>query len=284
MATTSQKLLLASFKDSMTSGAYSDLTITCGSDIYKVHKVVVCGRADFFARAVKFGGQESQTGEIHLPKDEPEVIKLLIRYLYEGEYEPTLSQDGDNGTLPIPAPPTPTPPRTPRIHKSQIYHLLFPHKCYLPHRSCTSPLVCPHHTCNYNSCGYTCSEFICKECQTPPLPQLNGTASQLLTHSKMYEIGERYEVIGLKDLAKEKFARACKHFWNTPDFAPAAHHAFSTTIEDDKGLRGIVSATICEHIELVNEPGVSVLMMQFNGLALEILQAKVKEHRWDEKD
>jgi hypothetical protein len=41
------------------SGAYSDLTITCGSDTYKVHKVVVCERADFFARALKFGGQVS---------------------------------------------------------------------------------------------------------------------------------------------------------------------------------------------------------------------------------
>lgn len=41
------------------TGAYSDLTITCGSDTYKVHKAVVCERLDFFARALRFGGQVS---------------------------------------------------------------------------------------------------------------------------------------------------------------------------------------------------------------------------------
>jgi hypothetical protein len=41
------------------SGAYSDLIVTCGSDTYKVHKAVVCEKADFFARALKFGGKVS---------------------------------------------------------------------------------------------------------------------------------------------------------------------------------------------------------------------------------
>lgn len=176
-------------------------------------------------------GKESQTGEINLGEDEPEVIKLLMQYLYEGEYEPAVPDDGVGGTL--------TPPR-------------YYYEGGSPYKS--------SHT---------------------SLPTLNGTAPQLLTHTKMYEIGDKYDVIGLKDLAKEKFARACKHFWKTPEFASAAHHAFSTTVEDDKGLRGIVSARICEHIELVNDPGVSVLMTQFNGLALGVLQAKVNENRWD---
>lgn len=39
------------------SGAFSDLTITCGPDSYQVHKAIVCARADFFARAIKFGGK-----------------------------------------------------------------------------------------------------------------------------------------------------------------------------------------------------------------------------------
>lgn len=134
-----------------------------------------------------------------------------------------------------------------------------------------------------NSCDYKCVTFTCKECTTPPLPQLNGTAEQLVVHAKMYEIGDKYDVVGLKDLAKEKFSRGCKHFRKTPSFALAANHAFSTTVEDDKGLRDIVSATISEHIELVNDPGVSVLMSQFNGLVLGVLQAKIKKDGLDKK-
>jgi hypothetical protein len=89
----------------------------------------------------------------------------------------------------------------------------------------------------------------------------------------MYEIGDKYEVVGLKDLAKDKFRASCKHFWTTPSFAVAARHAFSTTAEDDKGLRDTVSATISEHLELVDNAEVGAIMTEFNGLALGILRA-----------
>ncbi|KAF1923433.1 uncharacterized protein M421DRAFT_324712 [Didymella exigua CBS 183.55] len=284
MATTSQEQTLASFKGFLTSGAYSDLIVTCGGDTYEVHKVIVCGRAEFFARAMKFGGQEAQTGTINLPDNETEIIKLLMHYLYGGEYIPTLPVDGVKDTVS-----TPLRTRSENDPSSgQRYTYDFPHRCYYNGNHCEAPYICPHHICQWSggsgsgktSCNYGCTMFTCKECNTPALPQLNGTAEQLLVHAKMYEIGDKYEVAGLKDLAKEKFSRACKHFWNTPDFAVAADHAFSTTVEDDTGLRAIVSATISDHIELVNDPAVSVLMTQFNGLALDILQAKVKEYGW----
>jgi hypothetical protein len=30
----------------------------------------------------------------------------------------------------------------------------------------------------------------------------------------MYELADKYDVIGLKELSKEKFDGACQHFWN----------------------------------------------------------------------
>lgn len=36
------------------SGEYSDLTITCGPDTYKVHKAIVCSQSSFFSKAEKF--------------------------------------------------------------------------------------------------------------------------------------------------------------------------------------------------------------------------------------
>lgn len=96
----------------------------------------------------------------------------------------------------------------------------------------------------------------------------------------MYEYADKYDVIGLKDLAIEKFSRACKYFWDNDKFTIAAHHGFSTTIDTDKGLRDIVSATISAHMGLVKKPEVKVLMTEFNGLALGILEEKIIEHGW----
>ena len=38
------------------SSDYSDLAITCGDGVYKVHKNIVCSRSEFFRRAEKFPG------------------------------------------------------------------------------------------------------------------------------------------------------------------------------------------------------------------------------------
>jgi hypothetical protein len=96
----------------------------------------------------------------------------------------------------------------------------------------------------------------------------------------MYEMADKYEVVGLKELAKEKFSRGCKRFWDTPDFPIAAFHAFSTTPEEDKGLRDCVSRSIATNLQLVRKPKIRALLMKFNGLALGILEAKSKELGW----
>lgn len=40
------------------SSDYSDLTITCGNGVYKVHKNIVCTSSEFFGRAERFPGGE----------------------------------------------------------------------------------------------------------------------------------------------------------------------------------------------------------------------------------
>ncbi|KAH6840411.1 hypothetical protein B0T12DRAFT_459647 [Alternaria alternata] len=265
MAGVAQKQVLASLKGFLKSGAYSDLTIACGSDTYKVHKVIICGRADFFARTLSFGGKESESGIVDLPEDEPTIVKLLIQYLYEGEYDPLLPDGEASRAL------SSTGART---QTSRPKHDLdgLPYSYDFPH--------------NFN----------CEECNpspplpltplpstplpSPPLPSLNGNADQLLLHAKMYEIADKYDVVGLKDLVIEKFHRACQHFWDSDMFPVAAHHVFSTTPDHDKGLRDIVSATISAHMGLIKKPEVKVLLTEFNGLALGILEEKIIEHGW----
>jgi hypothetical protein len=199
----------------------------------------------------------------------------LVQYLYEGEYEPLLP-DGET-SLALSSTGAKTQTSRPEYDPNGLsYTYEFPHGCTYLYQN----KVCPHHTCNGKASKK--ASFNCEECNpsTTPLPSLNGNADQLLLHAKMYEIADKYDVVGLKQLVIEKFRRACQHFWNTDKFSVAAHHVFSTTPDHDKGLRDIVSATISAHMGLIKKPEVKALLNEFNGLALGILEEKIIEHGW----
>ena len=217
--------------------------------------------------------QESHTGIIDLSEDEPEIVALLIQYMYEGEYDPALPSTTKQAAATVLTTPV---KRGEAVQKQGLYSYSFPHTCSHQHHNCLDDRICPHHRCGYH-CEFICREYTCDICGMPPL---RGSSSQLLTHTKMYEVAEKYEVTGLKDLAKEKFSRSCRHFWNTCNFPVAANHAFSTTPESDNGLRDLVSQTIATHMQLTREPEVRASLMQFNGLALGILDAKSEELGW----
>ncbi|KIW06027.1 uncharacterized protein PV09_03206 [Verruconis gallopava] len=79
--------ILATVENAFQSGVFSDLTIQCHGHVFKVHKLVVCGQSEWFAKAVKQDGfQEGQTNVINLPFDDPLVVKALLQYLYTFDY------------------------------------------------------------------------------------------------------------------------------------------------------------------------------------------------------
>ncbi|KAH7081227.1 hypothetical protein BKA63DRAFT_405963 [Paraphoma chrysanthemicola] len=267
------------FGSCLRDGKYSDLVITCGTDTYNVHKVIVCTRAQVFSRAVGFGGKESDEGKIDLPEDEPDTVALLMQYLYEGEYEPQLPSESTACHSSASKMSLREVVRTESSSKGITYLYTFPHTCSGCPSSTNQRYICPHHRCG-NECEYNCHLFICNKCTRI---KINGPADQLLLHSKMYEIADKYDVKGLKDLARVKFEGSCATFWNDSLFSAAAHHAFSTTMEDDKGLRDVVSGTISNHMELIRKPEVQALMTEFNSLSMCVLLKKADEHGWGVK-
>jgi hypothetical protein len=232
------------------------------------------------------GYQDSETKGIDLPEDEPLVVKLMIQYLYEGEYDPELPDGGcmEMVKASLPVPPVTTPRRKGGASGSYSYTYGFPHSCSRNGFGGCATELCQHHTCGSN-CGMNCREFTCRHCDpgsapAPIHPPAQGGASQLLLHAKLYEIADKYDVHGLKELAREKFLRACTQFWSSEVFAPAAHYAFSTTPEKDKGLRDVISNTLSRHMTLLNKPAVEALLTEFNGLALGVLKMRATDLGW----
>ncbi|QDS67614.1 hypothetical protein FKW77_004167 [Venturia effusa] len=81
----------ASLFSALRSGEFSDLTIICGNETHKVHKVVMCALSPWFVKACGGGFKESQSGEIKLEDDDPMAVKAMIDAIYRADYS-----HGDN--------------------------------------------------------------------------------------------------------------------------------------------------------------------------------------------
>jgi len=182
--------------------------------------------------------QESEESNIDLPDDEPAIVKLLVQYLYTGNYD-------------------------------------VPEYGYTCSENC-SESICLHHEFGHQ-CRNACKIFACVDgCPNND----NSSVDDLLVHAKMYEIADKYNITGLKELSSKKFSAGCKLHWNSDIFAKAAHYALSTTVDEDKGLRDVVSDTIVDHIELIYKPEIEVLMTNFGWLSYQVLLKKTDRPYW----
>ncbi|CAG8950314.1 hypothetical protein HYFRA_00006807, partial [Hymenoscyphus fraxineus] len=80
----------------LNDSTYADLQIRCNGRVFKVHKVVVCTQVKFFAACMKWEFQESKSGIIFLEDDTPEILELLIQFLYTGDYTVEIPEARDN--------------------------------------------------------------------------------------------------------------------------------------------------------------------------------------------
>lgn len=286
MATETRKQILSSVQSLLSSGLYSDIDITCGPDVYHAHRAIVCTRSEFFAGAGRFPGVESDAKSIDLPDEERETVKLLMQFFYEGDYLPIISDSSLTAT--------PFQTSKPSVFTPQQ---VFPHTCppSMFQRGCMM-VLCPHHTCGSHcqaaSTGFSqtrtvCSNFTCPSCPAlgPPaqivIPPPGGTQSaDLLTHANMYAIADRLIVTGLKALALAKFQSACTHYWDTPEFPAAVEYIFTSTPEEDSGLRNTVYVAISNHMQLMEDEKIKALMMELNGLAYGVLHVKATQNEW----
>ncbi|KAH8634417.1 hypothetical protein IG631_09817 [Alternaria alternata] len=260
---------VAMMKELLASGDYSDFTFTCGSDTYRVHKNIVCKRSGFFERAGRFPrpvGEEASEGKVDLPQDEPEIVRLLVQYLYENDYKVDFDENCEQkrkqkwAAIDL---------RSQRSPGGCGYLLNFPHRCG---QGCsyTTVWVCPHHRCA-DACKINCN-FTCSTC-SPIIEGENMTDPKLLLlHSKMYAIGDKYDVAGLKELARTNFCMISNKAWKDEAFAEVADHVLSSTPDSDAGLRDVLCEMIGPHVELLNKPAFADLLNKHTKFMFQVLR------------
>jgi hypothetical protein len=96
---------------------------------------------------------------------------------------------------------------------------------------------------------------------------------QLNIHAQMYALADKYGIHDLKNLAREKFAETVLNDWNNSGFPLAVQTVYSSTPNNDHGLRDVVVATLNEHRELMDKTEVEALVKEVNGLAFGLLKS-----------
>ncbi|KAI0858648.1 hypothetical protein F4860DRAFT_526880 [Xylaria cubensis] len=120
------------------SGEYSDFTLVCKGQEFRVHKSIVCPQSPVIAAALKSKFKEAKTNTIEV-NFEPAILKCMLDYMYTGHYkdpapvQPVQSvQDAQPSQPSQPAQPksrgSPAQPRTEKkpvdatISQDLIYH------------------------------------------------------------------------------------------------------------------------------------------------------------------
>lgn len=97
--------------------------------------------------------------------------------------------------------------------------------------------------------------------------------SVLVLHARVYALGEKYMVEGLKALAIENFSNSARNLWNTDGFFEAAREVYTSTIDSDRGLRDIVVKVFHDHQErLIHKDDAAYLLTEVPLLGIHILR------------
>jgi hypothetical protein len=100
----------------------------------------------------------------------------------------------------------------------------------------------------------------------------NKAEPQLMAHSKVYTIAEKYGIKGLKALSRRKFSTQMSHHWLSAEFPEAIQDVYDSTVDSDRGLRDVVIGSFREHPELARRKDVEEVVKETPNLAWELFR------------
>ncbi|KAF5253943.1 hypothetical protein FANTH_1268 [Fusarium anthophilum] len=225
------------------TGELSDLTIICGNTRHRVHKLVLCTGSKFFKVACT-GMYKESDGEINLPDDDPAAVRKMIRYLYNIDYNLSRTRIPDYEDD-VEAELSDTEYDAEARYRMKLFG----------------------------------AEFIGRK-RIKQLKELewgggqseeSPISSQLCLHAKVYALGEKYGMQGLKKAAKGAFESEIQSGnAGVDDFAEAVGEVYTSTVSEDRGLRDVVVKMIEQDILLLDYDVVREVM-RATDFAMDVL-------------
>lgn len=91
--------------------------------------------------------------------------------------------------------------------------------------------------------------------QAATLSSVENEAFPLLFNVKMYVIGDKYDIPGLRVLATEKYQTCVDSNWNSSMFSQSAQYLWDNTMETDRPLRNAVATAAHTSLEELLDRG-----------------------------
>ncbi|KAF4946277.1 hypothetical protein FGADI_11303 [Fusarium gaditjirri] len=245
------------------TGDYSDFVIICGQSCHKVHKAIICSRSHFFKAACGSGFKEAQTGEIKLPDDDPFAVSMMIEYLYLQTYtiprDLSLAQKDQDFSKVTPKPPTAPLNRTRHSFSADSSAM----------QSLLHPLQTTH--------------------TTVPPPQEPASDDSIVpyirlnVHYKVYALGEKYGIDGLKALAvynfetegEEEFMSSSINYFE--DYVQVMKEAYTCTAEGDRPLRDAIVRMLKPKTMLFEREDMKEFLKE-EGLAYDLVMSYMQDN------
>ncbi|KAI9711495.1 MAG: hypothetical protein M1820_002058 [Bogoriella megaspora] len=112
-----------------------------------------------------------------------------------------------------------------------------------------------------------------EQCELEVEPSENVSATDepnMVIHAKVYAIADKYDIPGLKDLAKGKFEAQVSKHWDCVEFSDALEEVYCSTVDGNRGLRDIVLQAFRENPRLVMKPEVESAVRDLAPLAFDL--------------
>jgi hypothetical protein len=128
------------------------------------------------------------------------------------------------------------------------------------------------------------SEVFQPQGSTESIPAVNNTtaeveqpaelsASSLLINAKTYIIGDKYDIMSLKEWAVTKYKEVLPATWNSTSFIESARLIFENTPESDLMLREVIIQKVTENAKALFDHSEFVALLQSHGdFATEVLR------------
>lgn len=102
---------------------------------------------------------------------------------------------------------------------------------------------------------------------------LDSNADRIIVNAQVYALADKYAIEDLKRLAEAKFTESAEKSWRSEAFVQASQLVFETTPSTDLGLRSVVISILHEHRELMTYEEVQDLLDSGNGIAWQLVKA-----------